>query len=340
MHKIIISLICCLLPTFAFAELTEIRKNAPDRHIVVKGDTLWDISAEFFKDPWKWPEIWGFNKATIKDPHWIYPGDVIILDRTNGTLHVNQKTVGRASSGNPVIKLSPKVRGENSEHNAIPSIPVAEITPFLSRPLLISKNELANAPTIVESYEQHDILAKDDVAYVSNLPTDKGSHWQVYHAGKRLIDPDTKEVLSQEAIYLGNATVEKFAKLSTVRISKSILEIVKGDHLVQSSIEHIKNYFPHAPDQQIAARVISIYGGASMAGLHTVITLNKGHRDGLEDGHVLALFHRAETFDTDIKLPDTRYGLLLVFRTFDKVSYALVMQSTLPVELLDQARTP
>src|SRR5512140_2548173 len=132
MHKFIISLICCLLPAFARAEAPEIRDNAPDRHVVVKGDTLWGISAEFFKDPWKWPQIWGMNKDTIKDPHWIYPGDVIVLDRTTGTLRIGEGAAAPASetsSGTAAIKLSPRARGEDSEHGAIPSIPVADIAP-------------------------------------------------------------------------------------------------------------------------------------------------------------------------------------------------------------------
>ena len=353
MHKFIISLICCLLPAFALASAPEIRDNTPDRHVVVKGDTLWDISAAFFKDPWKWPQIWGMNKDTIKDPHWIYPGDVIVLDRTTGTLHIGEvavKTPSGESSGNVAIKLTPSARGGNSEHGAIPSIPVADITPFLSQPLVIEKDGLSATPVLVGTYEHRVILGSDDIAYVKGLPESKGAFWQVYRPGKTFVDPDSKEILGHEAIYLGDANVEKFADVSTIRITKAIQEINKGDRLVQSSVVLPNNIVPHAPEKQIAARVISIYGGVSQAGQNTVITLNKGLRDGLENGHVLALYRKGENItekgkeifskDVHYNLLDTRYGLLFVFRTFDKVAYALVMQTTLPVEMLDKAQTP
>ena len=347
MQKFIISLFCCLLPAFALAAAPEIRDNAPDRHVVVKGDTLWDISAKFFKDPWKWQQIWGMNKDTIRDPHWIYPGDVIVLDRATGTLRVGANAdaniVVASKPDSDIIKLSPKIRAQGSEHDAIPTIPVSDIGPFLGRALVIEKNELSNAPALVGTYEQRVILGNDDIAYVKGLSEGKGPLWQVYRPGKALLDPDSKEVLGYEATYLGEAQVEKLADLSTIKITKAIQEINKGDRLVQASGELVRNYVPHAPDNQIAARVISIYGGVSQAGQNAVVTINKGQHDGLQNGHVLALYRKGEVVKEKGKtfsLPDVRYGLLFVFRTFDRVAYALVMQTRLPVELLDSAQTP
>ncbi len=342
MQKLIISLICCLLPAFALAALPEVHDNAPDRHIVVKGDTLWDISAKFFKDPWKWTQIWGLNKDTIKDPHWIYPGDVIILDRATGILHVDASTE-TSGSGGDTIKLSPKARVQSSEHSAIPSISVSDIGPFLSRVLVIEKDELSHAPTLVGTYEQRVILGNDDIAYVKGLSEGNGSMWQVYRPGKALLDPDSKEVLGYEATYLGEAEAEKLADLSTIKITKAIQEINVGDRLIQTSGEYSSNYVPRAPESQITARVISIYEGVSQAGQNAVITLNKGQRDGLQNGHVLALYRKGEVVKKKgetLSLPDMRYGLLFVFRAFDKAAYALVMQTRLPVELLDSAQTP
>ena len=318
--------------------MPEIRDNAPDRHIVVKGDTLWDISAKFFKDPWKWPQIWGMNKDTIKDPHWIYPGDVIVLDRATGTLRIGGEV--KAGSSDTVVKLSPKARAQSSEHNAIPSIPVADIAPFLSQPLIVGPKGFLDAPTLVATYEQRVVLGSNDIAYVKGMSENQGVHWQIFRPGKTFLDPDSKEVLGQEAIYLGDADVEKFADVSTIRITKAIQEINKGDRLVQTSATLASNYVPHAPEQQLTARVISIYGGVSQAGQNAVITLNKGRRDGVENGHVLALYRKGEVVNKSLTLPDVRYGLLFVFRTFNKVSYALVMQTRLPVELLDSAQTP
>lgn len=339
MQRLIISLICLLLPALACADTPEIRDNAPDRHVVVKGDTLWDISAEFFKDPWKWPQIWGMNKDTIKDPHWIYPGDVIILDRTNGTLRIGEGGETAPVDLN-VVKLSPAARVSKSEHDAIPSIPYSAIGPFLGRPLIIGETELDHAPTLVGTYEQRVILGNNDLAYVKGLPDDKGLSWQIYRPGQKLVDPETKEALGREAVYLGEAEVEKFGDVSTLRITKAIQEINKGDRFVQASNDIVISYLPRPPENQIAARVISIYNGVSQAGQGSVVTLNKGTRDGLENGHVLALYRKGEIVDKNLTLPDMRYGLLFVFRTFDKVAYALVMQTQLPVELLDRAQTP
>ena len=346
MQKIIISLICCLLPTFAFADMVRINENAPDSHIVVKGDTLWDISAKFFKDPWQWPQIWGLNKDTIKDPHWIYPGDVVHLDRASGTLHIGQikkseETTGAGKSDS--AKLSPRVHVQSSEHNAIPSISASAIEPFLSRPLIIEKNGLSDAPIIIGTPEKRVLLASGDIAYAKGLSKEQGLLWQIYRPGKTLLDPENNEVLGYEAMYLGDAEVEKFADISTLKIVKSLKEINKGDQLIVASDGFVGSYVPRVPDSQIAARVISIYAGVSQAGQHSIVTLNKGLRDGLENGHVLALYRKGDVIKEKgetLTLPDMRYGLLFVFRTFDKVAYALVMRTRLPVQLLDSALTP
>ncbi|MBY0576572.1 MAG: LysM peptidoglycan-binding domain-containing protein [Gallionellaceae bacterium] len=337
----IISLICLLLPALAFAAqpetVPELRKDAPDLHIVTKGDTLWSISGKFFKDPWRWPYIWGANKDIIKDPHWIYPGDVIVLNRANNTLRIGQ------AGTNGLVKLSPKIRESYSERDAIPSIPASAIAPFLSQPLIIQEGELKEAPTLVGARAGRVTLGSGDVGFAKGLPADKGAKWQIYRPGKTLLDPDTNEVLGIEAIYLGNVEVTDFADVSTVLITKAVQEIDKGDRLVMHSGEVFSTYLPRAPAGDVLARIISIYGGVSQGGQNTLVTLNKGKRDGLESGHVLALYRKGETVknnDEKTLLPDERYGLLFVFRVFDKVSYALVMQTKLPVELLDQAKTP
>jgi len=229
----IISLICFLLPALAFAAQPEtrpqLRSDAPDRHVVVKGDTLWDISGKFFEDPWKWPYIWGMNKDTIKDPHWIYPGDVIILDRASGTLRIGQAGTGSAGG---VIKLSPRVREGRSVHDAILSIPASAIAPFLSQPLVVEESALKDGPTLIGAREGRVLLGAHDTGFASGLTRDKGNKWQIYRPGKTFVDPDTNETLGVEAIYLGSAEVTEFADVSTVAITQSVQEIYKGDRLV------------------------------------------------------------------------------------------------------------
>ncbi len=359
----IISLICLLLPIAVYADELKLQDNAPDHYVVLKGDTLWDISAKFFKDPWKWPQIWGYNKDTINDPHWIYPGNVVYLDHATHTLKVGEAVSANAGSapaeagsmgevpsvmeGNSeVVKLSPKVRVLDGSSNAIPTISLKDIGPFLARPLVIEDDDLANAPVLVGTYEQRKLLGTGDIAYAQGMPNDKGGSWQIYRPDRTFKDPDTGEVLGHEVMYLGDASVEKFGKITSLKITNSVLEISKGDYFAQATTGFNSNYMPHAPSKNISAKVISIYGGVNQAAQNAVITLNKGRRDGLENGDVLALYQKGEVlpshslFKPDIVLPDYRYGLVFVFRVFNKVSYALVMETRLPVQVLDRASNP
>lgn len=347
----IISLICLVLPIVAWAGEPRIRDNAPDQHIVVRGDTLWDIASHFFDDPWQWQHIWGLNRDTIKDPHWIYPGDIVRLDRHNGTLHVaTNHDIGNT------LKLSPQVHTGEGQSQAIPPIPTVDIEPFLKRPLIIGENDLRGAPRLVATLNQRVALSTDDIAYFRGLP-DRGIDWQIYRPGKPLIDPDSREVLGYEAIYLGDARVERFGEPSSVRITRATQEILKGDRLIAKAARRAQDLIPHAAEAGLSAKVISIHGESTLAGQHSVVTINKGTLDGIENGHVLALSRIGEkvrdneisecredsshcTDERDITLPELRYGLLLIFRTFDRVAYALVMQTEHPVELLDLVRTP
>jgi hypothetical protein len=363
----IISLICILLPILTYADELVIRENAPDRYVVVKGDTLWDISNKFVKDPWKWPQIWGLNKDTIKDPHWIYPGNVIYLDSTSKTLHIGEppKSVEAASvdaatgevvalvpdlppseksaSDSNLQKLLPKIRVVDGDRDSISSIPASIIGPFLDKPLVIENEEIEGAPTLIGSVENRTLLSFGDTAFATGMPNDKGPLWQIYRPGKAYIDPDTDDTLGYEAIYLGDAAIQKFDEVATLKITKSVSDIQKGDNFIQSSVRLPGNYIPRSPSDKIKAKVISIYGGVSQAGQNSIIVLNKGLRDGLENGHVLALYKESEISKhkgNNYTLPALRYGLVFIFRTFDKVSYALVMEVQRPVQLLDSLETP
>lgn len=357
----IISLICILLPILTCADELIVRENAPDHYVVVKGDTLWDISNKFFQDPWKWPQIWGLNKDTVKDPHWIYPGNLIVLDHATRTLHLGELPKAPETPAGEVAlvpdlapgsepvpdsriqKLAPKIRVVNGEHDAIPSIPASIIGPFLSKPLVIENEEIEDAPTLIGSIENRSLLSFGDTAFATGIPDDKGPLWQLYRPGKELIDPDTDETLGYEAIYLGDAAIQKYDEVTTLKITKSVLDIQKGDNFIQSAVGMASNYIPRPPSSKISAKVISIYGGVNQGGQNAVITLNKGTRDGLENGHVLALFKESESSKykgETYKLPALRYGLVFVFRTFDKVAYALVMQVQRPVQISDSLETP
>jgi hypothetical protein len=366
MQKLIISLICCLLPALAVADTLKVREGAPDFYVVKKGDTLWDISAKFFEDPWKWPQIWGLNKDAIKNPHWIYPGDVVVFDGQKltvpGTVIPPSEQTGKDEPPPPIpvegdegrtivdrtglgIRIYPHVHEEPGTHDAITSIPFGDIKPFLNRAMVIEEGEMDDAPIIVSGFERS-MLSTGDIAYVKNLPTDKGLEWQVYRPGKPLVDPVNRRVLGYEAIYLGAARVEQFGDVSTLRIHGAVREIYPGDRLVQAPNEFPENFIPRSPDNDLEARVIKVVDGIDMAGPKGVVVINQGRRDGIQNGHVLALYRKGtkvkgEQFGMDdMQMPNIRYGLLFIFRTFGRVSYGLVMQSTMPVELMDVAQTP
>lgn len=338
----IISLISLLMPLVGFAATADtppqLRSDAPDRHVVVTGDTLWDISATFFKDPWRWPYIWGMNKETIRDPHWIYPGDVILLDREHGTLRISH-----AQPERDTVKLSPRIRTSPSPHDAIPSIPARDIEAFLRQPLVVSDSALAGAATLIGARDNRVILGAGDTAFASGITQSSETYWQVFRPGAALIDPVSGEALGTEVIYLGEAELVRQGEVSTLAITRSVQEINTGDRLLARTAALPNAYLPRAPQSDIQARVMSIYGAVEQGGQGSIITLNKGQTDGLQPGHVLALFRKGDQVHHDGKdytLPDERYGVVFVFRVFDHVSYALVMNTHLPVQTLDRAATP
>jgi len=332
------------------ADELQLADNAPSRYTVVKGDTLWDISGRFLKKPWRWPEIWNMNREQIKDPHWIYPGDVIVMNMVNG-----KPQLSIAKGGNQgTVKLSPQLRSSGLADRAIPSIPSAVIEPFLTQPLVVDKDGLAKAPAIIAAEADRFIIGAGNKAYVDGLDSTQSNVWQIYRPGPALKDPDSSEVLGYEAIYLGEARVVKGGDPATISIVKSTQEINRGDRLVPANKVTYPSYMPHSPEKNIQGRIISAPMGVAEIGQNSIITINKGARDGIEVGHVLAASRRGDTVKvaTDgntgyfggggrsVKLPDERNGLVFVFRTFEKVSYALVVQSLTPIHVGDVVQTP
>ncbi|MEK7771862.1 MAG: peptidoglycan-binding protein LysM, partial [Pseudomonadota bacterium] len=291
--------------------------------------------------PWRWPGIWGLNREQVKNPHRIYPGDIIVLEKTP---YGSRLRLAEDNADIRTVKLSPKIRTEQSGTAAIPSIPASAIEPFLSQPLVIEKDGLANAPYILGSSDGRVVLSTGNTVYVSGLPEDKGTAWQIFRPSKALKDPDhNDQILGYEAIYLGNVKANVFADISTVIITRASEEILKGDRLVPSPDIIFNNYAPHAPESSINGRIISVYGGVTEIGRGAIVTLNKGGQDGLEMGHVLAVYRKSQAKSLTgemVQLPDERTGLVFIFRVFDKISYALVVQSTQSIKILDAVKTP
>lgn len=346
MVRIISALILAVTAVCASAaDPLQLVDNPPDRHVVVKGDTLWGISGKFLKQPWRWPEIWQMNKEQIKDPHWIYPGDVVMLDMSSGSprLRLGKKVGG---SGAGTGKLQPTVYS-TPVRQGIPSIPPGAIEPFISQPLIIEDGELNTGVRITAMQEDRMLVGTGDTFYASGIPDASVEKWHVFRKGKPLVDPGTGKTIAYEAFFLGNARLVKPGEPALLRISLSKEEIARGDRLVAAPEPQIISYVPHKPEQPIDAKVLSIYGGLNEGGANSVIALNVGKKDGMEIGHVVALYRKRVSVDvdesglrTETPVPVERYGLGFVFRVFNGVCYALVVESSKAVIAGDTARNP
>jgi LysM domain len=334
--------------------------NAPDQHVVVRGDTLWDISGKFLQHAWCWPEVWGMNKEEIHNPHWIYPGQVVYLDRAAGKLRLGNAVNGSAAdaSGVPTVRLNPQLRTEGLGQLAVPAIPSNVIEPFLAQPLIVEEGQLRDAPRIVATQEGRVNMAKDDKAYVRG-DIQAGTSFQVFRPGVPLKDPATGKVIAYEAAYLGTIKLQRPARATdeahVFSVVESKQEMGVGDRLLPVPPTPILNYVPHPPEKLVDARIVSVYGGVTQAGQNQIVSVNRGRNDGLDLGTVLELY-RFGPIVTDrteggmlsfipwgrpkIKLPDSQYGSLFIFRVFDNISYGLVMQVTDTVQIGDVARSP
>jgi hypothetical protein len=347
MRSVIISLI--LLFSVGQQAVAEevLQDNPPEKHVVVKGDTLWSIAARFLKEPWRWPELWNLNREQIKNPHLIFPGNVIVLNMKDGKPQLQFEETNPAARLE-TVKLSPHTRSETLASQAIPSISPAIIGPFLSHPLIIDTNELDQAPEIIGTEERRVVVGAGNRVYASGLNREDGLEWNIYRPGKMLVDPETREILGREAVYLGRARVTKFGDSTTLEITRSVLEINLRDKLVPVTEDAVNAYVPHAPERALSGRILAAYGGVAEVGQNAIVTLNLGRRDGLEVGHVLAIYRHGLTVPTvnqdgkkvAVKLPDERSGLLFVFRIFDKLAYGLIVQSSRPVHIQDVVQTP
>ncbi|MEP6876789.1 MAG: LysM domain-containing protein [Burkholderiales bacterium] len=334
--------------------LSELAANAPDSYTVKSRDTLWGISRFFLKSPWRWPELWGMNMDQIRNPHLIYPGQVLYLDKTGGRARLRMgQQLGPDGSG----RLSPRIRSSAVGDGALASIPFDLIEPFLTEAVIFQTNELEKSPRIVATQAGRSLLSRGDLAYVRGELT--GNDYRIFREPKPLLDPTTREVLGYEATYVGAAEYTRLGETRTDAAGKTEIvpatftvtaikqEAGVGDRLALVPSREFTNYSPHAPQSAMDGQIVSIYGDGLTAGQNQIVALNRGASQGMERGHVLALLRNGEriTDRTDpgrpvIKLPDERHGLLFVFRVFDKMSYALILSVKDPVQAGDRFTQP
>jgi hypothetical protein len=318
--------------------------DTPDQYTVVKGDTLWGIAGRFLKSPWRWPEVWQKNRDQIKNPHWIYPGQVIIIDKVHGTMRLGDGTSG--PGGEPTVELHPSVRVEGNRE-AISSIPQNVIEPFLTRPLVVDDAMMRDAPRIIAAKGDRVVLARGDSAYIAGITDTTVRNYQIFRQGIPLKDPDTDDILGYQADYVGSGTITHEGTTATLLITSFSEEINLGDRLVPAVEPRLVNYMPHAPDAAVHGRIVNTYTQVGLAGRGMVVALNRGAADGLDVGTILAVQSKGRTVEDRTngsletrELPDERIGLIFVFRMFDHLSYALVMEAETGVERGDVFTQP
>jgi len=337
MRRVYLSLLFLFLSSLSFAADVELNPNHPQQYEVVRGDTLWDISGKFLRYPWHWPTIWQAN-SQIENPHLIYPGDLLTLVYRDGQPFLE------LSRGPTLMKLSPEIR-EIVTEAAISTIPLDAIQAFLTRPEVLAEETLTSAPYIVASSEERLISGAGDNVYVRGDIAEGEKHFSVFEAGQVYTDSETQEVLGYEAIYKGDAWLVVDADVDTVTLHKTTQEVLVGDRLLPAlDSDADMNFFPRTPDQDISGAIISVFGGVSQVGQYQVVVLDRGARNGLEKGHVLSVYQVGETIldsvtpdrkDT-VKLPDEHAGEAMVFKVFEKVSYAIVMKATRAIHIADK----
>lgn len=320
----------------------------PETYVVQQGDTLWGIASMFLRDPWYWPEIWQINPQ-VDNPHLIFPGDVLSLAYLGDGRPVIQLERGpqQFSGGGGVERLSPRVRSQPLE-DAIATIPYDAVAAFLSRPSVLDRRGLDDLPYIVAHREGLIGSSGRDVYARGIDDASLGSVFNIVERGSELVDPDTRDVLGYQGIYVGQGRVDRNGDPATLRMIDSEREAVVGNYLVAEEDVAPVNFFPRAPEREIEGRIISVLSGVDLIGQYAVVVINRGSEAGLEPGHVLRAYQTGQTirdtqrgaFGQKVRLPDEPAGTMMVFRTSDRLSYALVMEATSPLSLLDTVRNP
>ncbi|MCK9394854.1 MAG: LysM peptidoglycan-binding domain-containing protein [Methylobacter sp.] len=348
----------------------QINPAHPDQYTVVKGDTLWELSGKFLKHPWQWPELWSRN-AQIKNPNLIYPGDTLYFSIVDGkpqlSLSRSELPQAQANPGSPCVlreedykhgrknfavsedgKVLPCIR-ETDLKQSIKLIPTEAIASYLTSPKVVGENELNNAPYVVGLAGEHLIVGAGDRVYVRSITEPKNLSYTIYRAGSAYISPESGEVLGYEAQYIADASLQQPGDPATLSITKAATEVRIGDRVMPTVEEDIAlNYFPRPPEQSIKGSIISVPGGVSQIGQYNVVVIDKGIADGLLPGHELDIYQHGDLVKDSyspikndlVNLPDEVAGTLMVFRPFERVSYALVMKATQALHVLDKVKTP
>lgn len=312
----------------------------PDRYVVVRGDTLWDISAMFLRDPWYWPEIWQINPQ-VENPHLIYPGDVLVLVYVDGKPQIR---LDRSAQTGGAERLQPRIRSENLA-DAIRTIPFDVIGPFLSKGSVLSRDEIEQLPHVMAIRDGHLVAGAGMELYVRGDISEVDEGYSVIRIGDALIDPDDGNVVGYEGIFVGEGVIRRTGDPATLTLVKTQREALVGDRLIEQEFDIPLQFVPRAPDTDISGRIIHVRDGLAIIGQYHVVVLNRGADHGLDVGHVMSVWQagrvvKDRTARDSVRLPDEIAGTLMIFKTYDRISYALIMEATSEIHLLDRFKTP
>ncbi|MFO1465054.1 MAG: LysM peptidoglycan-binding domain-containing protein [Steroidobacteraceae bacterium] len=322
--------------------------GAPESYVVKRGDTLWGISKMFLRDPWYWPEIWHANPQ-IQNPHLIYPGDTLRLVYIDGQPHV---TLERGDAA----RVQPRVRSQPLE-DAIRAIPYEIIAAFMSKPSVITKEDIKKAPYVLASRDRHVVMAEGNTVYARGFdaPAEVGSHYNIVRVGEKLRDPDGGDVIGYDGIFTAAGKVTRGGDPTTLLLTESGRETLAGDKLFSGSVDVPLDFVPSAPKIKVDGQIISVHDGVEMIGQYQVVVINRGARHGLVPGNVLGIYrlgevvpdreknrlvHNLTVFAKNVRLPEERTGTFMVFKTFDRISYGLVMEAKNTIKVLDKIKNP
>jgi LysM repeat protein len=322
--------------------------NAPDSYVVKRGDTLWGIAKVFLRDPWYWPEIWQVNPQ-VHNPHLIYPGDTLRLVYIDGQPQI----VLQRGDG---VRVEPRVRSEPID-SAITTIPYATVAAFMSKPTVLDRDQIKTAPYVLATRDLHVVMSEGDTVYARGFssPAELGSHYNVVRVGDPLIDPDDNRVLGYDGIFTGSGHVTRQGDPTTLIMTESARESRAGDKLIPGGVDVPLDFIPSAPRLKTNGRIISVANGVTVIGQYEVVVVNRGARDGLAPGNVLGVFDTGPVVaDTDkrgffnldrlgakrVQLPSERTGTFMVFKTFDNISYGLIMEATNLIRVGDKIENP
>ena len=337
------------------AETVVYEPEHPQTYIVQEGDTLWDISSMFLRDPWFWPEIW-FKNPQVENPHLIYPGDTLAIVYVGGERRIQLLSRGEQGSvlaqtegGLKIVKVNPRVRTQSIDAT-IPSIPIESIRHLLERPMIIDEDTLNDSAYVLSSLDNHLVNSINDKLYVRKLDTTKGiGRYHIYRPNRPLFDPITNELLGYEALYVGESRLLLRGDPASVRVTNSEREILRDDRVIpmdNSSFE--RDFFPKPPSSDVSGEIVALVNSISKSGAFQTIAINLGNRDGVESGNILRIRRNGDVVPDKnekdpqftVKLPDEQIGMAMVIRSFEKMSYALIMEADMPISIQDYVESP